>query len=91
MLYIAMVRYRSWMSLYLSSMTKDFVLTSAIVARTNLRSSSVVGLFLRFLLKCYERIEWRQKTATDEATFLENRAPWCSLQARGVCPLVLST
>lgn len=77
--------------MYLSSMTKDFVLTSAIVARMNLRSSSVVGLFLRFLFRCYQRIQWRQKTATDETIFLKNRAPWYSLQARDVCPLVLST
>lgn len=57
MLYISMVRYRSWMSLYLSSMTKDFVLISAIVVRTNLRSSRVAGLFLRFLPRDYESIQ----------------------------------
>lgn len=50
-----MVRYLSWTSLYLSSMTKDLLLMSAIVARTNLRSSRVLGLLLRFLARFYKR------------------------------------
>lgn len=55
-----MVRYRSWMSLYLSSVVKDLDLISEIVARTNLRSSRVLGLFLRFLARCYERNQVRR-------------------------------
>ena len=50
-----MVRYLSCTSRYLSSMTKDLLRISAMVASTNLRSSRVLGLFFRFLFRDYKR------------------------------------